>query len=242
MSKSNRNSIDIFWRYYSDLLNYIQEAYYNDDTFSLCWEKGFDSQWKNTYVQSLRGLLRSHIGELASWVVNVEEREYVWCVNISVRINKCAEGRTDSIHLPKVASSMKDMDAIKEEDSRRMWDKLLDVHMTNHGGYERSQEDQDKDIDDLIHVLRNWTPSSKFNNEKYKAFDEGVRSLIEIALKESDTERYPYKCKCCQCGFYYSFPYPLKNKDYCSLICQDRDEERKKNEHTNNQEKAETET
>jgi hypothetical protein len=64
---------------------------------------------------------------------------------------------------------------------RSVLDVALDVHETAHGSYDRSTEAQDGDVLCLRHVLEHWHPTL---NERAREFDDAVRALIVIALKE----------------------------------------------------------
>lgn len=56
----------------------------------------------------------------------------------------------------------------------------LDVHMTTNGSAERSREDQNDDVEALVHVLMKWKPGLPQNER----FDNAVRALICAALAE----------------------------------------------------------
>lgn len=56
----------------------------------------------------------------------------------------------------------------------------LDVHMTTSGSYDRSYEDQKRDVKVLIYVLKSWRESLHFTKE----FDDAVRNIIKTTINE----------------------------------------------------------
>lgn len=56
----------------------------------------------------------------------------------------------------------------------------LDVHMTETGSYERDIYEQISDVFVLENVINEWKPSLP----KYEEFDNAVKNLITIVIKE----------------------------------------------------------
>ena len=67
---------------------------------------------------------------------------------------------------------------LPEQKGRSILQVALDVHMTNTGSYERSDTDQQEDIQLLRRKLDTWEPP--YTN----AFDDAVRILIEMVWLE----------------------------------------------------------
>jgi hypothetical protein len=62
----------------------------------------------------------------------------------------------------------------------------LDVHMTTTGSYERSDKDQQADIELLGYKMDHWEPTE---NKKDLAFDRAVLNLIGLAWVETELKR-----------------------------------------------------
>jgi hypothetical protein len=65
-------------------------------------------------------------------------------------------------------------------DNRSILSCALDVHMTTSGSYERSREDQLKDVKVLQYIIDSWRESLKLT----KRFDDAVLGVIITALQE----------------------------------------------------------
>lgn len=67
-------------------------------------------------------------------------------------------------------------------DSRNILSVALDVHSTAAGSFERSEEDQRRDLQTLRERLDNWKPTT---HEKYKMFDDAVAIVMATAYFEA---------------------------------------------------------
>ena len=75
---------------------------------------------------------------------------------------------------------------------RRLVDIIVDVHSTTMGSFERCDERQKEDIEILKAALENWDHN---NISSHKEFDETIKKLAQIAIKENKCYRNKRKNK-----------------------------------------------
>ena len=82
------------------------------------------------------------------------------------------------------------MSKYKRHDNRSVLEIILDVHTTNTGSYERSDEDQTKDQEYLAKRLKDWYPQWDLSKSQagFLRFDEAVRNLVKVVLEEEEKQ------------------------------------------------------